>query len=257
MTPPKLWIRNVIESIKQIASAEFQEKGWVKGEIHEYCTFVETMCGLFDEGVFDDFIDNKAKEFGFTDDQIEKFDDLRLALNEYDAEHGCYEDPNDIIRDPEWLKIRRMAKDVLTSLGIVKYLDPSKSIFKETLLTRLYYISVFADEVPKDFSEQKNLIDRSQNAIRVIFENCNIDDILEHPGDYEILNDQHKALADFCQRIKSYSEKIKDPKSLEGMLDDPQWHEIQKMAQKIIEMFRFDPELLTTPENIYDPMQGN
>src|SRR5579872_2811997 len=109
MTPKDVWIHNVIESLKEIASAEFQEKGWVKNEVHDYCTFVETMCGLFDDSHFDEFIDEKAADWGYTEEQIEKLDKLRDALNAFDAEHGCYEDPAIIVKNPDWLRIRGMA----------------------------------------------------------------------------------------------------------------------------------------------------
>jgi hypothetical protein len=66
MTPKNLWIQNVVESLKQIASEEFQIKGWVKNEIHDYCTFLETKCGFLMDDDIEGFLEH-AKEFGLSE----------------------------------------------------------------------------------------------------------------------------------------------------------------------------------------------
>ena len=240
MTTKDVWIGNVVTFIKQIASAEFQEKGWVKNEIHDYCTFVETMCGLFDDSNFDDFIDEKAAEWGYSEEQIKKLDKLRCALNVFDAEHGCYEDPVIIVKDPDWLKIRELAKDALKSLGIEKYLDPSKSIFKESLLNRIYYLT--DPDVKERWCMQERgseqLFDEYMNSM---FKKCKFSEVVAHYKDYEITDNQAQVLRKFYDVLKVYQAKNKDTQDFRKILADPEWHQIQALAGEVIQAFDYKP----------------
>jgi hypothetical protein len=240
MNPKDVWIHNVIESLKEIASAEFQEKGWVKNEVHDYCTFVETMCGLFDDSNFDEFIDEKAADWGYTEEQIDKLDKLRDALNAFDAEHGCYEDPAIIVKDPDWLKIRELAKDALKSLGIEKYLDPSKSIFKDSLLNGIYYLTDPGTQARWCMQEKasEQLFDELLNGM---FKKCKFSEVVAHYKDYEITDDQAQALRGFYQALKAYREKTQDARTIREVLNDPEWHQIQALAGEVVKAFDYKP----------------
>lgn len=240
MTSKDIWIENIVNSLKEIASAEFQEKGWVKNEIHDYCTFVETMCGLFDDSNFDEFIDQKAPEWGFSHEQIKKLDKLRCALNAYDAEHGCYEDPALIIKDPEWLKIRELAKDALKSLGIEKYLDPSKSIFKDLLLSRIYSISdcIIQDSWCLQEGDPKPIFEELMNGI---FKTCKIAEIIARYKDYEITDNQIQVLRRFHDALKAYREKTQNFQNFRKIVEDPEWQHIQALAQEVVKVFEYEP----------------
>lgn len=239
MIPKELWLENITACLKQIASAEFQEKGWVKNEIHDYCTFVETMCGLFDDSNFEEFIDERAREFGLSDLQISKLDRIRNALNDYDAKHGSYEDPNIIVNDPEWHGIREMAKDALSSLGIVKYLDPSKSIFRNMLLYRI-------DDI-RDRHTQKRvwLVERrpSSSPFRELMEQffkvAKAQEVIDNYKDYEITDEQHVLLTRLYKALLPYKEKHEHEENLQKILDDPDWHNIQEIAGEVLKAFAF------------------
>jgi hypothetical protein len=239
-TPKDVWIHNVIESLKQIASAEFQEKGWVKAEIHDYCCYLETMCGLFDEGLFDEFVDIRAKEFGFSEDQIKKLDMFRKAIHIFDSKYSRWEDPKVIISDPEWLKIREMAKDILKSLGIEKYLDPSKSIFKESLLNRIYWIS---DPVMQErwCMQEKSSEYRVDELMDLMFKKFKFAEIIAHYKEYEIAENQIQPLKKLYEALKEYQEKIQGIQYFRKIINDPEWHQIRALAGEVVKVFEYKP----------------
>ncbi len=241
-TPKDLWIQNVIESLKEFASSEFQEKGWIKGEIYDYCCYTEIICGLFHESIFDDFVDEKAKEFGFSSDQIEKLDRFRKAVRVFDARYGGWEDPQIILNDPEWSRIRELAKDALKSLGIEHYLDPSKDIFKKSLLRLIYWI---AD--PEIF-KQKSLQERPnteknpfEEFMDDIFRSSKFEEIIAQYKEYEITESQLILLKSIRDKLKLYKEKTPKPHNLIEVLEDPEWHQIQILATEVVNAFGFIP----------------
>ena len=114
--------------------------GWVKNEIHDYCTFVETCCRLFDDIDIAGFFEH-AKEFGFSDIQYDKIFDACKAFKDFSSKYVGYEDPIIIVNDPEFPKVRKLAREALESMGITHYLDPSKQIFRDMILYRIDSIS--------------------------------------------------------------------------------------------------------------------
>lgn len=238
----KIWnifYERIVDCLKQIASAEFQEKGWVRNEIHDYCTFVETMCGLYDDSNFEQFIDERAKEFGLSDHQISKLDKIRNALNDYDAKHGCYGDPAIIVKDPEWLAIREMAKDALTSLGIVKYLDPSKDIFKITLL---YTIDDINDKVTQErfwVNERRQNDNPFQDLLNSFFQVAKAKMVIDNYKDYEITDAQSVLLKNLYDALYKYKEAHEKEENLQNILDDPEWQKVQALAGEIVKAFDF------------------
>ncbi len=230
----------MIESLKQIASAEFQEKGWVKGEIHDFCCYNETLWGLFLEGLFDELIDVEAKKFGFSEDQIKKLDRLRQALHTFDSRYSGLEDPKIIISDPEWLQIRELARDALKSFGIEKYLDPSKGIFKESLLRRIYWISDSAIQKGWCMQEKSNR-QPLKELMDDIFKSFKFAEIINHYKEYEIAENQILSLRKLYNALKIYREKTEGVQDLKRIIEDPEWHQIQALAKEVIQVFEYKP----------------
>lgn len=244
MISKEIWLKNITDSIKEIASAEFQEKGWVKGEIHDYCSYVETMCGLFDDSLFDEFIDKWAKQFGLMDEQIQKLDQLRQAIRKFDKRFGGYEDPAIIIKDSEWLKIRQIAKEVLKSLGMEKDLDPSKDVFKDALIFTVRDFAnaksqrrIWIEERKRDTNPFEELVDKFLHSSA-----CKTQEIMEHYKAYAMTEGQKEILVRFYKSLKEYVTNLKDAKNLQTILDDPKWHEIQSLAMEVLKQFKFNME---------------
>ncbi len=239
MIPRDLWIENVIDSLKEIASEEFQRKGWIEGKVHQYCTFVETICSLYQDSHFEFFIDKKAKEFGFTKYQIKKLDVLRKALNKYVKKHGCYEEPEKIIKDPKWQSIVKMAQEALQALGIEKFLEPSMEVSRKSLLYRIWWL---VDEkiLRKGWD---NRIDPNKDPLQELlnefFEVCKAKEIIENYRDYEITEGQRSLLIQLYDALNAYGKEVSNGNDLQKILKDPKWIEIQKIAADTLEEFKF------------------
>ncbi|HEX4839953.1 MAG TPA: hypothetical protein VFU89_05890 [Rhabdochlamydiaceae bacterium] len=238
MISKEVWVQNIISFIEQIASAEFQEKGWVNNEIHDYCTFVETMCGLFDDSNFEEFIDNEAAGCGYTEEQIRKLDELRCALNAFDLQHGCYEDPAIIVKDPEWLKIRELANEALKSLGIEYFLDPSKAIFKDSLLNSIYYLADPEAKTRWCMQERgsEHLFDELMNGI---FKKGKFAEIVTCYKEYEITDEEIEVLRKFYNALNAYREKKQGAQDIREIFNDPEWHKIQSLAGEVVKVFDY------------------
>ncbi len=238
MISKKRRIANIMSCLKQIASSEFQEKGWVKIEVHDYCSFAETLSKLFDDDYFEDFIDNEAKEFGLTDRQIKKLDQLRNSINAYVDKHGCYREPELIVKDPEWIKVRQLAKEALEVFHISNYLDPSKTIPKESLLS---LISCFVSPIfqKRVWIEQRR---PNKNPFREWMNDFfystayKTNEIIEHFQDYDITEEQQKYLVKLYDTLKLYWEKKKDVEDLNEILQDPEWHQIQDLSAEVLKV---------------------
>ena len=238
----KRWLNEIIESLKEIASEEFQEKGWVKGEIHDYCRFAGTICGIYEYAHLEDFIDNYAKKFELSDQQIQKLDQLRHALNAYVDKNGCYEEPEIILKDQEWHKIRQLAQECLRALHVEKYLDPSKDIPKKSLLYSIYHLTT-----PK--SLERIWIEERKQGTNPFLESMDkffhdpaykTKDIIEHFRDYEVTEEQQRCLVKLYDVLKTYWEKKKNEENLRKILDDPEWHQIQSLAKEVLTAFDFE-----------------
>ena len=240
MIPKDIWIRNVVESLKQLASEEFQVKGWVENEIHDYCTFIETSCGFLMDDDIEGFLKH-AKEFGFSEEQIKKIDKVRIEFERYSDEKSGYEDPLTIINDPEWHKIRSLAKEALDSLGITRYLDPSKSIIKYSLLYNIFWISDSQGQHRIWILERRANSNPFKELLDGFFNTSKASKVIANYKEYEITDEQVKKLKELYELLKNYGEKVKDEENLQKILDDPEWRQIQTFAKETILIFDFKP----------------
>lgn len=237
-------LKNIIRSLKEIASEEYQDKGWVRGEIHEYCTFTETIARFLNEGMLETFIREEAQQYGLSEKQIKELDQLRREIEAYIDQHIYYEDPCIILHDSEWHKIRENAKSVLKSLGIENYLDPSKAVLKQALLYRIYKLA------RPDFQEKVWVIERNpqfnpfDELMRDFFETCHSAEIIRNFEEYEISKKQQEVLVQLYQALKNYCEQLDDPEDIKNIVKDPKWQQIQKLSQEVLEVFNFDPWVL-------------
>jgi hypothetical protein len=237
MTPKNLWIQNVVESLKQIASEEFQIKGWVKNEIHDYCTFLETKCGFLMDDDIEGFLEH-AKEFGLSDVQIKKIDAVRIAFEEYADIHWGFGDPVFIVKDPKWHSIRDLAKEALVSLGITRYLDPSKSILKDSLLTYIMWLSKPFERSLKEADANTAQLNHFE-YLRNCFFGSKVENIIANYKDYEISDDQVKKLKELYEYFKNYQEKDRDKHDYKKILDDSEWDHIQNLAKEVVALFNY------------------
>lgn len=115
------WIENILAIVKQISDAEYQKRAWINYEFNYPCHFEEMISKLYDDGDLRNFIDNYSKKFTITEKQIESLKTLCKELDDYCDRPDIYIDnvsykkfdEKKILSDPEWHKIRNLAKEVL------------------------------------------------------------------------------------------------------------------------------------------------
>lgn len=108
-----LWKKNIKEAVKDIADKNFQEEVWLH-ETNIVSSPVEVYCTLFDDFSFPDFLE--AKEAHLTKEQKVAGRKLIDALDRYSPPGKELPSPKQMVRDPEWHKVRAVAQDFLKIL---------------------------------------------------------------------------------------------------------------------------------------------
>lgn len=121
-------LQNLIDTIIDIADPDYQYRIWVKGLGPEVDSFAETMCYFFDEL---EFVLPNYKKYEISEKQYQLLIDLRDAVKAFSDEVPGMADPEiEILPNPEWHKIQKLAKEVLRAFGYEKNKDKDKFIFQ-------------------------------------------------------------------------------------------------------------------------------
>ncbi len=105
----KYILNQFLINISGISDKEYQKRVWIQGEGPECDDFDETVCHFFDDG---DPILDKYKEFGITDDQYHLLKKFRDNFESFSDDNHW---PPEFIDSPEWEKIMKQAKEILTA----------------------------------------------------------------------------------------------------------------------------------------------
>ena len=99
------------ERIVELATLRLQRKLWLNedNDTGLISSYSELMCSLFDDLEFEQFVQSEICRDYFSQSLVLELDKLRDSLNSY-IEKGSDEE---IIDDPEWLKVVGQAKKVI------------------------------------------------------------------------------------------------------------------------------------------------
>lgn len=115
-----------LKKVVRIADQNYQERVWVLAEGPECDDFDETACQFFDVG--SPILEN-YKDFGISAAQYElliKFRDIFTAFSRSESPNDL---PGKFIHSPEWMRIVRMAREVLKAFNYrMERHDPSNWI---------------------------------------------------------------------------------------------------------------------------------
>lgn len=109
----ELWMRIVLEVLKEFASEDFQIRVWLKGEGPEVSSFEEAVCKFFDDNVIDLLLDVEWRQVGLTENQRNKLKIFRDALDKFNDSVEESPHPKDILFNPDWPKVRSLAKEAM------------------------------------------------------------------------------------------------------------------------------------------------
>lgn len=104
-----LWKENIQNNLLEVSDTDFQYDVWVKGSRPNYISsFAEVYCQLYDNNMFEEFI-KESKDI-LDAILLRKLSNLNEQLQKYDE--GKKTDAQ-IINDPKWQEIVRIAKDAV------------------------------------------------------------------------------------------------------------------------------------------------
>jgi hypothetical protein len=110
-------LKTFLDTIFEISDLEFQDRIWIKGLGPECSSFDEAICHFFDDG---ESIFNNYKSFKITTVQYQKILCLKNKLRNFCDANPIRIHEEEIIFDPEWIEIRKIAADVLKAFNYVK-----------------------------------------------------------------------------------------------------------------------------------------
>lgn len=106
------WKIAVLGSVRKISDASYQEKSWLDSSTN-ISSPEEIYCELFDDFIFDDFLD--GPDIPITNEQRLLGKNLRDALNKYADSFDCMTAPQKVLNDLEWKRIQNLADSFLNS----------------------------------------------------------------------------------------------------------------------------------------------
>ncbi len=112
-------LKGILSVIENISNAQFQQEAWVNNKVHPYAFFEESMHQLFDDYEFSEVLNN-YKTYKISNDQYKILDRFYVLLDQYSDEKMSWlqtVDPKEILIDPRWHEIQKMAKKVLRSFN--------------------------------------------------------------------------------------------------------------------------------------------
>lgn len=107
MFSPKRWIANLVDAADDIANKQLQEQRWLAPNVHTWERPEELINVLFDDSVFEGFLEEYASSFSLEQRRIAF--DLRNAMYSYCDATSAYLDPQEVLVDPQWEAIRQKA----------------------------------------------------------------------------------------------------------------------------------------------------
>jgi len=106
------WKECVLDVVRRVADRSYQEKAWF-GEGDSVSSPEELICEIFDDYMYDEFL--KSADIDMTPLQNQLGKELKAKLNEYSDSIGEFTDPEHVLGNPQWEKVRKAAEKFLDS----------------------------------------------------------------------------------------------------------------------------------------------
>ena len=113
----KNWRRNWLDAITYFADIETQRKRWLDpAETNPHWTFVEIMCGYFDDCSLDLGYQHWIDKGHLTEEEAEAVEHFHAIANTYEAPNGDNYDNQAVLNDPKWYWVCEAARDAADCL---------------------------------------------------------------------------------------------------------------------------------------------
>jgi hypothetical protein len=232
----KTILKRCLETIEGISDVEYQKRVWIRGEGPECDDFDEQMVFFFDDGepIFESY-----KDFGISDEQYQLLMKFHGVLDVF-SDEMLYHPAQEIISDPRWHEIQKMAKEVLKSFDYPKIaINSCISMNKSKSQTVRIFLETIAEIFGKKHQERAWVLredsEDDDDTICDFFVMC--DFILEKYKDLGITEAQHQILEKFRDKCKSFSDENGWPPAF---IASPELREIMEMAREVLKAFDYD-----------------
>lgn len=106
------WLRRILDSTRDLADVDYQERVWVRGEGPEVDSSTEAVCRLVDDYDLPSFIAEAAEKAWISNEQLAALRKLEVALARYAAGDQSGDEAVRIA-SPKWQKVRALAEATL------------------------------------------------------------------------------------------------------------------------------------------------
>jgi hypothetical protein len=108
---PNIWKKNIYDSLKNLSDIELQKLTWLGKHPKYISSFTEIISVLYDDFDFERYIQYYESKYGM-DDLYKSFCELNNSINSYQE----LESDELILKDPNWIKITKKAKEIVQSI---------------------------------------------------------------------------------------------------------------------------------------------
>lgn len=111
----KYILNEYLRNISHIASKEYQERVWIRGEGPEVDSFEDAVCDFSTDS---DAILETYQDFKITNIQYQLLGNFKHAFDAFCSEYEI--DNESMLNHPEWIKITEMANEILKAFDYPK-----------------------------------------------------------------------------------------------------------------------------------------
>jgi hypothetical protein len=110
------WLERILEAIRDLGDASYQERVWVRGEGPEVDSSTEAISTLLDDYDLAAFLSESRRQRLLSNDQLSALQAFETAITDYLARDGDRTSESVRIAMPEWLALQQLARRTLQAL---------------------------------------------------------------------------------------------------------------------------------------------
>jgi hypothetical protein len=111
------WLERILEAIRDLGDASYQERVWVRGAGPEADSSTEAISALLDDYDLAGFLSACRREHWLSNDQLSALQTFETRISDYLARDD--DRTSDAVRTatPEWLALQKLARRTLRALS--------------------------------------------------------------------------------------------------------------------------------------------
>jgi hypothetical protein len=111
------WLERILETIRDLGDAAYQERVWVRGEGPEVDSSTEAISALLDDDDLDGFLSACRRQHWLSSGQLSALQAFETAIDDYLARGDDRTSDRVRIASPEWQALQQLARRTLETFG--------------------------------------------------------------------------------------------------------------------------------------------